>query len=140
MPENHLGPRNYFKSDYYKSSLPFCERDRYHGCPSVKRSRNLYHPNICGHTIIKNGLCMLLLQSLRRTVLTNTDEFMARRSGSFSICSDNLGDFVKASQISQAEALSSLLNILEVENRTTGIIWWNLMDGNVFSDAIVDYF
>ena len=53
-----------------------------------------------------------------------------------------LADFVDASQASQAEALKWFVERFRVRKwRTTGLIWWNLLDGwPQFSDAVVDYY
>jgi beta-mannosidase len=50
--------------------------------------------------------------------------------------------YILASQISQAEAKKFFIERMRVlRPRTTGIIWWNLLDGwPQTSDAIVDYY
>ncbi|MDD5603829.1 MAG: hypothetical protein PHG48_07145, partial [Eubacteriales bacterium] len=60
----------------------------------------------------------------------------------FGFVPDNLDDYVMASQISQAEAFKFHIEYFRARKwRTTGIIWWNLMDGwPQFSDAVVDYY
>ena len=51
-------------------------------------------------------------------------------------------EYVIASQISQAEADTYLIERLRVSRpEKTGIIWWNLLDGwPQMSDAVVDYY
>ncbi len=55
---------------------------------------------------------------------------------------ENLNDFAKMSQISQAEADKFLIEHFRIQKwRKTGLIWWNLIDGwPQFSDAVVDYY
>ena len=60
----------------------------------------------------------------------------------FGVVPDNLEDFILASQISQAEAKKFFVEAYRIRKwRTTGVIWWNLLDGwPQFSDAVVDYY
>ncbi len=47
LPENHLwGPRDYFKSDFYKNSLcHFASEIGYHGCPAPSSMRRFISPD-----------------------------------------------------------------------------------------------
>ena len=60
----------------------------------------------------------------------------------FGQAEEDLTDFVKQSQISQAEAKKYFVERFRIGKwRRTGIIWWNLLDGwPQISDAIVDYY
>ncbi|KPL21548.1 MAG: hypothetical protein AMJ93_09400 [Anaerolineae bacterium SM23_84] len=55
---------------------------------------------------------------------------------------DDLEAFALASQIAQAEALKFFIESTRLRKwRTTGILWWNVIDGwPQFSDAVVDYY
>ena len=55
---------------------------------------------------------------------------------------DDLESFALASQIAQAEALKFFIESTRLRKwRTSGILWWNVIDGwPQFSDAVVDYY
>lgn len=59
----------------------------------------------------------------------------------FGKAESDLADFVKESQISQAEAKKYFIERFRIGKwRRTGILWWNLVDGWAqVSDAIVDW-
>lgn len=146
MPESHLwGPRDYYKSKFYvDSSAHFVSEIGYHGCPnlsSIKKfidekhlwpwQNNSQWITHCSDPIGENGpfayRVKLMADQIREL---------------FGIIPDNIEDFIIASQISQAEALKFFIERTRLEKwHTTGIIWWNMMDGwPQFSDAIVDYY
>lgn len=54
----------------------------------------------------------------------------------------NLDEYVKMSQISQAEAFKYFIERMRVDKpHRTGIMWWNLFDGYpVHSNAVIDYY
>ncbi len=58
------------------------------------------------------------------------------------ITPENIDDFALASQFSQAEADKFFIERIRVgKPRTSGIIWWNILDGwPQMSDAVVDYY
>lgn len=60
----------------------------------------------------------------------------------FGKAESDLTDFVKESQISQAEAKKYFIERFRIGKwRRTGILWWNLVDGwPQVSDAIVDWY
>ena len=60
----------------------------------------------------------------------------------FGKAESDLADFVKESQISQAEAKKYFIERFRIGKwRRTGILWWNLVDGwPQVSDAIVDWY
>ena len=60
----------------------------------------------------------------------------------FGSAEENLPDFVRQSQISQAEAKKYFIEKFRIGKwKRTGIIWWNLLDGwPQVSDAVVDYY
>ncbi len=55
--EDHLwGPRNYFKSDYYKDATAlFASETGFHGCPSVKSIKKFITPEKLWPIILPNG-------------------------------------------------------------------------------------
>ena len=147
LTENHLwGPRDSFKSDFYRFSLcNFASEMGYHGCP-------------CPASIEE------FIPKDRLWPWQNNDDWMAHaasmelgESGNFNYriklmadqvrelfgeVPDTLDDFALASQISQAEAMKFFIEMFRMgQPQRTGIIWWNLIDGwPQFSDAVVDYY
>ncbi|MCE5258792.1 MAG: glycoside hydrolase family 2 [Chloroflexi bacterium] len=146
LPEQHLwGPRDYFKSPYYKTSLcHFASEIGYHGCPAPISIRKFISPDkvwpyqdneewqlhstspVPGMRLF-DGRVLLMEKQVREL---------------FGAVPDNLPAYALASQISQAEAKKFFVELFRTMKwRRTGILWWNLMDGwPQFSDAIVDYY
>ena len=142
LPEDHLwGPRDYFKSDFYKNNMAhFVSETGYHGCPSLESIKKFITPDRVWpytdnpewilHSSDQNGndsRVMLMEKQVRQLfgrVPTDPEEY------------------VLASQISQAEAKKYFIERLRVRRpQKTGIIWWNLLDGwPQMSDAVVDYY
>lgn len=150
MPEEHLwGPRDYFKGDYYKNTFcHFASETGYHGFNSPQSlKRFLKEPE---KIFEEDG--------------TATDEYLVHAASMetdgkalyayrirlahnqvitlFGKAEENFDDFVRQSQISQAEAKKYFIEKFRVNKwKRTGIIWWNLLDGwPQVSDAIVDYY
>ncbi len=142
LPENHLwGPRDYFKSDFYKNNKAhFVSETGYHGCPSLESIKKFITPERVWpythnsewilHSSDQNGndgRVMLMEKQVRQlfgSVPTDPEEY------------------VLASQISQAEAKKYFIERIRVGRpEKTGVIWWNLLDGwPQMSDAVVDYY
>ena len=150
MPEDHLwGPRDYFKGPYYKDTFcHFASETGYHGFPSTESLRRF----------LKNP------EKLFKEEGVPTDEYLVHAASPeldpnapyayriklaydqvvtlFGKASENLEDFVRQSQISQAEAKKYFIEKFRIGKwKRTGIIWWNLLDGwPQVSDAVVDYY
>ncbi len=150
MPEDHLwGPRDYFKGPYYKDTFcHFASETGYHGFPSTESLRRF----------LKNP------EKLFKEEGVPTDEYLVHAASPelepnapyayriklaydqvvtlFGKASENLEDFVRQSQISQAEAKKFFIEKFRIGKwKRTGIIWWNLLDGwPQISDAVVDYY
>lgn len=142
LVENHVwGPRDYFKSDYYRQSKAhFISEMGYHGCPSFESIKKFITPEklwpyqdnsewILHSSDQKgyDGRIMLMEKQVRQlfgTVPTDPETY------------------ILASQISQAEAKKYIIERMRVGRpQKTGIIWWNLLDGwPQMSDAVVDYY
>jgi beta-mannosidase len=142
VSESHQwGPRDYFKSDFYKKNTAhFISETGYHGCPAPESIKKFitadkvwpYENNDewILHSTDQNGddgRVMLMEKQIRYL---------------FGIKPDNLDDYAEASQISQAEAKKYFIERMRVGRPyKTGVIWWNLLDGwPQLSDAIVDYY
>jgi len=142
MPEDHLwGPRDYFKSVYYTQHTPhFVSEIGYHGCPglsSIRRFVDSSHvwpwkdnPQWIFHSTDMSG------NPYRINLMANQVKEL------FGEIPDRIEDFILASQVSQAEAKKFFIEMTRLKKwRSTGLIWWNVMDGwPQFSDAIVDYY
>ena len=142
MPEDHLwGPRDYFKSTYYtEHTAHFVSEIGYHGCPglsSIKRFVDEQHvwpwqdnPQWIFHSTDMSG------NPYRINLMANQVKEL------FGAVPDKIEDFILASQVSQAEAKKFFVEMTRLKKwRSTGLIWWNVMDGwPQFSDAIVDYY
>lgn len=150
MPEEHLwGPRDYFKGDYYKNTFcHFASETGYHGFNSPQSLKRF----------LKEPEKLFVAENVP------TDEYMVHAAGMeldpkgpyayriklaydqvvtlFGKAEDDFDDFVRQSQISQAEAKKYFVEKFRVNKwKRTGIIWWNLLDGwPQVSDAIVDYY
>ncbi|MFD2611359.1 glycoside hydrolase family 2 protein [Paenibacillus gansuensis] len=145
-PERHLwGPRDYFKSQYYKASTyHFVSEIGYHGCPNLSSLQRFLDTDRlwpwqdneqwiahATETIGKNGPYASRIQLMADQIREMFGEVP-----------DNLESFIVASQISQAEAKKFFIEMTRIKKwRRTGIIWWNMLDGwPQFSDAVVDYY
>ncbi len=141
FPERHLwGTRDYFKADYYShSKAHFVSEMGYHGCPSpesVKKTVDegfewpIYNEQWSLHSADQTG---------RLHLVKLMEDQIAQL---FGFRPDNLEDFSLASQISQAEAKKYFIERIRIKKPyTSGIIWWNMLDGwPQMSNAVVDYF
>lgn len=145
-PEQHLwGPRGYFKSPFYtQHSAHFIGEIGYHGCPNVSSIRRFISPARLWpwqnndewqihsvyhwqHTAVDRDRIGLMANQVREL---------------FGAIPDRLEEFALASQIVQAEATKFFVESARLRKwRTSGILWWNVIDGwPQFSDAVVDYY
>jgi Beta-galactosidase/beta-glucuronidase len=145
-PEQHLwGPRGYFKSAYYvEHTASFISEIGYHGCPNVSSVRRFISPKQVWpwanheewhvhsgyhwqHRAIDRDRVKLMSNQIKEL---------------FGHVPDDLESFALASQIAQAEALKFFIESTRLRKwRTSGILWWNVIDGwPQFSDAVVDYY
>jgi len=145
LPENHLwGPRNGFKSSYYKDALcHFASEIGYHGCPSPDSVRRFISPE----KLWPPGNDEWLLHATSPVPGVDINDYRIELMRKqvyefFGTEPDNLEDFALQSQCVQAEALKFFIEWFRAAKwRRTGIIWWNLCDGwPQFSDAVVDYY
>ena len=150
--EEHLwGPRDYFKGNYYKNSVcHFASETGYHGCPSPESLSKFIDGDKLWRIFDENGIpnddwichCAEMQKGMVGPYAFRID-LMARQVNTlFGRAEDNLSDFAKQSQISQAEAKKYFIERFRLSKwRRTGIIWWNLIDGwPQISDAVVDWY
>lgn len=146
IPEQHLwGPRGYYKSPFYtKHSAHFIGEIGYHGCPDVSSIERFISPEHLwpwqdndewqvhavyhwAHKAIERDRIRLMANQIREL---------------FGEVPEDLPTFALASQITQAEAKKYFIESARLRKwQTSGILWWNLLDGwPQFSDAVVDYY
>ncbi len=148
LPESHLwGPRDGFKSDYYRTSVcHFASEIGYHGMPAVESVKQFISPDQlwpAGNP----GNPQWLLHSTSPVpgvdIYDYRIELMRKQVREFfGTEPDTLEEFVEQSQFTQAEAKKFFIELFRTAKwRRTGILWWNLIDGwPQFSDAVVDYY
>lgn len=144
--EQHLwGPRDYFKSDFYKNTKSsFVSEIGYHGCPAVESIKKFisqdknyeeigniewdYHASnpFMQDNDFLNYRTKLMIKQIKEL---------------FGTVPEKLEDFVEASQICQAEAKKFFIELVRSNPKFSGVLWWNLIDcWPQFSDAVVDYY
>ena len=148
--EQHLwGPRDYYKSKFYTESIcHFASEIGYHGCPSAESIKKFIEP---GHlwlgreALVKDEQWLLhstspvpelhLYDYRIELMFKQIDEVFGKTP-------ESLEEFVRASQIVQAEAKKFFIELFRgAKWRRSGILWWNLIDGwPQFSDAVTDYY
>ncbi len=149
-PEMHLwGPRDYFKGEFYNNTFcHFASETGYQGFPSVRSLRRfLREPE---RIFEENGDATAEYLAHAMSMEPGTDApyaYRIRLSYSqvetlFGKAEEDLADFVRQSQISQAEAMKFFIEKFRIGKwKRTGIIWWNLVDGwPQVSDAVVDFY
>ncbi len=140
--EDHLwGPRDYFKSDFYKNNKAhFVSETGYHGCPDLDSIKKfITHEKVWPYTNNEEWILHSSDQNGndKRVMLM---EKQVRQL--FGEVPNDADEYILASQISQAEAKKYFIERMRVARpEKTGIIWWNLLDGwPQMSDAVVDYY
>ena len=141
-PEDHLwGPRDYFKSAFYKGSTAyFVSETGYHGCPSKASIEKFIDADkVWPYQNNEQWNLHSSDQDNRdhRTMLMHNQVKQL-----FGEVPTDMDDYVTASQLSQAEAKKFFIETMRSKMaRNGGVIWWNLIDGwPQMSDAVVDYY
>ncbi len=151
--EEHLwGPRDYFKGPFYANSVcRFASETGYHGCPSPDSLRRFLSPESL-QAGLKDGEWLgneawFTHAASPETAPGGPYNFRIKLMNDqvktlFGAIPQNISDYAKASQISQAEAKKYFIERFRIRKWSrTGIIWWNLIDGwPQISDAVVDYY
>ena len=150
MPENHLwGPRDYYKGDYYRNSFAhFASETGYHGFNSPDSlKRFLQQPEKIFEADGTPTLEYLVHATSMEPNMEGSYSYRIALAYNqvvtlFGKAEEALEDFVRQSQISQAEAKKYFIEKFRIGKwKRTGIIWWNLLDGwPQISDAVVDYY
>jgi len=154
IPEQHLwGPRGYYKNPFYSDhTAHFIGEIGYHGCPQVTSiqsfiSQEKLWPFPTSEATKLSGndewQAHAVYHWQHQGITRDRIQLMANQVGElFGEIPGNLLDFVIASQICQAEAFKYFIESTRQRKwHTSGILWWNLIDGwPQFSDAVVDYY
>jgi len=150
IPEDHLwGPRDDFKGLFYTNSpAHFVSEIGYHGAPCLESLQQMIEPD---HLWPFEQDGKIDSQWRAKAIASFPDEslhdgrirLMANQVAIlFDAIPDQLESFIRASQISQAEAMKYFIERFRMGKwRRTGILWWNIRDGwPLISDAVVDYY
>lgn len=148
VSEYHIwGPRDYFKSDYYKNaSALFVSETGYHGCPSpqsLKKFLKNYEIMFEGGTPTREYLAHATSSGgAADEPFAYRINLMREQAKTLFPGVENISDFITASQISQAEADKFFIERMRIKrNNCGGIIWWNIADGwPQVSDAVIDFY
>ena len=141
ITERHLwGSRDYYKADFYRNTKThFISEVGYHGAPCVETIQKTIDADSIWPIVNEQWI----LHSCDQRGSTQFPELMLKQIKQlFGMEPNNLEDFVKASQISQAEAFKFFIERVRIKKPyTTGILWWNMLDGwPSMTNAVVDYF
>lgn len=149
-PEEHMwGPRDYFKGNYYKNTFcHFASETGYHAFNSpqslkrfLKEPEKIFEEDgtPTAEYLVHAASMELDGQAPYAYRIRLAHEQVVTLFGK---PEENFADFLRQSQISQAEAKKYFIEKFRVHKwKQTGIIWWNLVDGwPQVSDAIVDYY
>ena len=154
MPaEDHLwGPRDFFKGEFYgNAECHFASEIGYHGCPSPESLKKFIPesslPQNSITDIYKNPDWLVHAAGMETCVEGNPYAYrlplmVSQVERIFGKASDDLSEYARQSQISQAEAKKYFIESFRVQKwRKTGILWWNIIDGwPQISDAVVDWY
>lgn len=146
IAEDHIwGPRDYFRGAFYRQTkCHFASEIGYHGCPSPQSLKRFLSPE---HWFPPQGDEQWILHGASPDTedgpfVYRVDLMIRQVETLFGEVPENMRDFALASQISQAEAKKYFIERFRAGKwRTTGIIWWNILDAwPQISDAVVDYY
>lgn len=150
LPEDHLwGVRNYFKSDFYKNAAcKFASEIGYYAFPSPESLKKfLKNPE---RIFDENGTTTNEYLIHASSPVPDENELFGMRikvayeqaARVFDTLSEDIYDFTRQSQITQAEAIKYFIESFRINKKyKTGIMWWNLIDGwPQVSDAVIDYY
>ncbi len=145
-PEQHLwGPRDTWKGHFYKNNTAvFASEIGYHGMTNVESIRKYIPEAELNDRHGASWTCHAAQQfgdmngpnSYRNGLMENQSR------GFWGYLAEDLTEFMKCSQIVQAEAMKYLIELFRAKKWSkTGLIWWNVIDcWPQFSDAVVDYY
>ena len=140
--ETHLwGPRDYYKSDFYKQSKAhFVSETGYHGCPSLESIQKFISPEkVWPYTDNSEWILHSSDQFGNDSRVMLMEKQVRQLFGEVPVDPE---EYIFASQVSQAEAKKYFIERIRLGRpEKSGVIWWNLLDGwPQMSDAVVDYY
>ena len=145
IPELHLwGCREFFKLPYYADlKMQFISETGWISAPNYATMQDFFaggeisidpaNPIWDFHSGNQFGLASV--QHYRASAVANAlKEYFTSEP-------ENIPDYIRQSQIFQAEALKFQIESVRLSEICTGILWWNAIDGwPQSSDAVVDYY
>lgn len=143
MPEDHLwGPRDYFKSSFYTNhSALFLSEIGFNGCPGLSSLKRFIDPQ---HLWPWKDNPQWILHSTSPVGSPYQNDVLANEGREFfGVLPGHLEDFVVATQIDQAEAFKFVVEMTRLRKwtRSTGVLWWNVIDGwPNLNASLVDYY
>lgn len=141
-PEQHLwGPRDNWKGHFYKNNTAvFASEIGYHGMTNVESIRKFIPEAELNDRHGVSWTCHAAQQFGTPCYRNGLMENQAK--GFWGYIAEDLTEFMKCSQIVQAEAMKYLIELFRAKKWSkTGLIWWNVIDcWPQFSDAVVDYY
>ena len=161
--ENHIwGARAYYKGDpYLKAPVLFVSEMGYHGCPSVESLKEMMPPDmVYPWASIENGGKDPFRDwrwndawtfKATNPFLDKSDAYLMRRNSNmvnelmimFGNCPTNLETFVEASQLLQAEAYKTWIEVYRSGKfkEKNGLVFWNMREGwPGFNEALIDFY
>ena len=141
MPEEHLwGPRDYYKSDFYKQSKAhFVSETGYYGCPGAETLKRFLDADKLYPYPENEQWNLHSTDQRNRPYFTKL--VVKSVAQMFGEVPDDLEQFCTASQIVHAEAFKYFVERVRCDRNKSGVIWWNLLDGwPQISNALVDYY
>lgn len=145
-PEQHLwGCRDSWKNRFYKHNTAiFAGEIGYHGMPDVRSVEKFipeaeYNKRHDSAWVVHASQAFGLLDGGH----ASRNYLMEKQFRNFwGYLAEDLTEFMKGSQIVQAEAMKYMIELFRAKKwDKTGILWWNVIDcWPQFSDAVVDYY
>ncbi len=149
LPECHLWSSAYYKDYSYTGvNSAFASEVGWHGCPNKESLEKMFDAEFV-YPWDENGNWndQWITKSYRSTPKSGATNgrvelLRGQARNVFGDFPKDLGSFIIASQIAQAEAFKYCIEFWRGGKfDRTGVIWWNLRDGwPITSDAVVDYY
>lgn len=145
--EDHCwGPRDYFKSEYYRDAtqtVGFISEIGYMGIPCESSLRKFIQEDALNDFHSDDYLVHISSPETENAFYQfRVDLNLQPIIAMFGEVPNKLEDAIACSQITEAEALKYFIERMRIRKKEAGgIIWWNLIDGwPQLSDSVVDYY
>jgi beta-mannosidase len=145
VPERHIwGARDGFKLPYYsKHKAKFISETGWFGCPNRSALERFLTPGHCELNELDPEWDYHSSNPFGKTsYMAQRSQLIGKQIGEyFNRAPVDLDEYIKASQIFQAEALKFTIETARLDPECSGILWWNMIDcWPLFSDSVVDYY